>query len=58
MRLTISAGVAAWAADAGGSAELIARADAAQYRAKAAGRNRVVVWEPDVPAEAAAEAVS
>ena len=47
--VTISAGVAV--ADAGGpdSAEaLIARADAALYAAKAAGRDRVAAWEPDM----------
>jgi diguanylate cyclase (GGDEF)-like protein/PAS domain S-box-containing protein len=47
--VTISAGVAV--ADASGPAtveDLIARADAALYAAKAAGRDRVACWEPDM----------
>jgi diguanylate cyclase (GGDEF)-like protein len=40
--ISVSAGVAAW--EAGDTAEtLVARADAALYRAKDAGRNRVIV---------------
>jgi diguanylate cyclase (GGDEF)-like protein len=40
--ISVSAGVAAW--ESGDTAEtLLARADAALYRAKDAGRNRVIV---------------
>ncbi len=41
-RLTISGGVASFPADAGGSDELIAIADANLYKAKKAGRNGIV----------------
>ena len=40
--LTVSIGLAQWAGDADEPRQLLARADAALYRAKAAGRNRVV----------------
>ena len=39
--LTVSIGLAQWAGDADEPRQLLARADAALYRAKAAGRNRV-----------------
>jgi len=41
---TVSIGVAVRDAVIGDSNELVEQADAAQYRAKAEGRNRVVVW--------------
>lgn len=44
-QVTVSVGVAALA-DAEGMEELYRRADAALYRAKVGGRNRVVVWVP------------
>lgn len=44
---TISLGVAAFPEHAETSDELLQRADEALYAAKAAGRNRAVVWEPD-----------
>ncbi|HET7747670.1 MAG TPA: GGDEF domain-containing protein, partial [Vicinamibacteria bacterium] len=42
-RVTISAGLAEWPRDGAEDSALIAAADAALYRAKAAGRNRVQV---------------
>lgn len=44
---TISIGVASYPADAANGQELIYRADVAAYRAKAQGRNRVVVASDD-----------
>ena len=44
---TISIGVASYPADASNGQELIYRADVAAYRAKAQGRNRVVVASDD-----------
>jgi len=41
---TVSIGVASFPSDASEPEELIYRADVAAYRAKAQGRNRVVVW--------------
>jgi diguanylate cyclase (GGDEF)-like protein len=51
---TVSIGVAARDGMVGDVKELVELADAAQYRAKAEGRNRVVVWrrEPVAPASA------
>lgn len=46
--ITASFGVASLAPDERGES-LFARADAALYRAKAGGRNRVVGWDPDDP---------
>ena len=43
IRATVSIGVASYPADASNGQELIYRADVAAYRAKAQGRNRVVV---------------
>jgi len=45
---TISIGVASYPADATNGKELVYRADVAAYRAKAQGRNRVVVASDDV----------
>ena len=42
--LTVSIGVAVRDGGEGGVDALVEHADAAQYRAKAEGRNRVVVW--------------
>lgn len=47
---TISLGVAAFPAHAQAPEDLLRHADAALYAAKAAGRNRVAVWEPAPPA--------
>jgi diguanylate cyclase (GGDEF)-like protein len=44
VRATVSIGVASFPGDAASAQELIHRADVAAYRAKAQGRNRVVVW--------------
>ncbi len=44
---TVSIGVASYPADAANAQELIYRADVAAYRAKAQGRNRVVVASDD-----------
>ena len=52
--LTVSIGVAARGGVAGDVEELVELADAAQYRAKAEGRNRVVVWRRESFAPAAA----
>ncbi len=41
VRLTVSIGVAQWAGEGEGAGKLLARADAALYRAKGLGRNRV-----------------
>ncbi len=46
-RITVSAGVAAFPADAQNDAALIKAADACLYRAKEGGRNRVVASGPD-----------
>jgi diguanylate cyclase (GGDEF)-like protein len=48
--VTISIGLSMFPAHATTRAQLIQAGDAALYRAKAAGRNRVVVAEPAVPA--------
>ena len=49
--LTISAGVAAYTpGDPTTLDELLERADAALYRAKSAGRNRVAMFEDDLKA--------
>lgn len=45
--LTVSIGVATFPADAAGKEELLDRADWSMYRAKDAGRNRVVVFAPE-----------
>ena len=44
--ITVSAGIAVFPADAGDRSELMARADAALYRAKSLGRNRYAVFSP------------
>jgi diguanylate cyclase (GGDEF)-like protein/PAS domain S-box-containing protein len=52
IRCTVSAGVAAVDARIGSFDDLLQRADAAMYAAKAAGRDRVVRWEPGLKASA------
>jgi diguanylate cyclase (GGDEF)-like protein len=52
--LTVSIGVASRDGMAGDVEELVELADAAQYRAKAEGRNRVVVWRRESFAPAGA----
>ena len=47
-RLTISLGIASFPADGVTSNELIHAADLALYRAKAMGRNRLVLFEPSI----------
>lgn len=54
--LTVSIGVAMRDAATPGIDVLVARADAAQYRAKAEGRNRVVLWRRESFEAAAADA--
>jgi diguanylate cyclase (GGDEF)-like protein len=49
---TVSIGVASYPADAANGQELIYRADVAAYRAKAQGRNRVVVASEDAALDA------
>jgi diguanylate cyclase (GGDEF)-like protein len=46
-RLTVSIGVATVPSDASSSEELVARADAALYRAKAEGKNRVAAFSDE-----------
>lgn len=48
--VTVSLGVASYPRDASAPEELLARADAALYRAKAAGRDRVMAWAPVIQA--------
>ena len=45
-RITLSIGIAAWPAMAENMDDLVARADAALYAAKRAGKNRVAVCRP------------
>lgn len=45
LQTTVSAGLASFPGDGSGLDELVRKADAAMYRAKAAGRNRVVVYD-------------
>jgi diguanylate cyclase (GGDEF)-like protein/PAS domain S-box-containing protein len=52
IRCTMSAGVAAMAADVDGLAALMKRADQALYQAKALGRNRVECWQPGLQPQA------
>jgi diguanylate cyclase (GGDEF)-like protein len=47
-RLTISGGVAAYPEHSGNSKELVERADIALYAAKRGGRNRAMVWGPEL----------
>jgi diguanylate cyclase (GGDEF)-like protein len=47
--LTVSIGVAMRDATVEDIEALVERADTAQYRAKAEGRNRAVAWRPDAP---------
>jgi len=53
IRYTVSAGVAAMESGVAGLDELIKRADAAMYSAKANGRNRVERWRADTTPTAA-----
>jgi diguanylate cyclase (GGDEF)-like protein len=50
--LTVSVGVAVRDASMTSPEALVDHADAAQYQAKAEGRNRVVVYRPDLPVAA------
>jgi diguanylate cyclase (GGDEF)-like protein len=52
--LTVSIGVAMRGAGAGSADALVEQADAAQYRAKSEGRNRVAVWQREALAVAPA----
>lgn len=52
LALTVSIGVAVRDADTSSPEALVEMADAAQYQAKAEGRNRVVVFRPEVVADA------
>ena len=53
-RLSGSVGIAAWPGDAHDPDSLLERADAAMYRAKAAGRDRLAVFDPSAPGRAGA----
>ena len=48
--ISASIGVAAFPRDADSAEELLKRADAAMYQAKASGRDRVVCWHPGLQA--------
>ncbi len=52
IRYTVSGGVATMDEEVAGLDELIKRADAALYAAKAAGRNRIEVWSTSEPSRA------
>jgi diguanylate cyclase (GGDEF)-like protein len=54
IEITVSIGVAVRDATVGDAEELVQLADVAQYRAKAEGRNRVVVWRREAFAPATA----
>ncbi len=56
IRYTVSAGVATMDASVDGVAELLKRADAAMYAAKAQGRNRVERWRAELAAPVPAAA--
>ena len=45
VKATISCGISVFPAHGNTVGELIALADKAMYQAKAAGRNRVVIWD-------------
>ena len=47
--ITISLGIATYPYDGSDMEDLIKKADAAMYAAKKAGRNRVVIYSPDIP---------
>lgn len=53
--LTVSIGVAVRDASMASPEALVDHADAAQYQAKAEGRNRVVVFRPDAPTDASTQ---
>jgi diguanylate cyclase (GGDEF)-like protein len=46
-RATISCGISEYPAHGSTGSELITLADKAMYQAKATGRNRVVIWQPE-----------
>jgi two-component system, cell cycle response regulator len=48
LAITISAGIALTALDQPNADEVIRQADAALYAAKKGGRNRVVIWSPEI----------
>jgi diguanylate cyclase (GGDEF)-like protein len=58
MRVTISLGLAAYPKDGDKKDVLIGHADQALYRAKRAGRNRVVAWSGDEAPPAAGPAIN
>lgn len=56
--LSASIGIATFPRDAGSAEELLKRADAAMYQAKAAGRDRVACWQPGLSGGESAERAS
>jgi diguanylate cyclase (GGDEF)-like protein len=56
--ISASIGIATFPRDAGSAEELLKRADAAMYQAKAAGRDRVACWQPGLRGSESAERAS